>query len=95
MGKYWRCEVSRCPGTALSPCTSTSPPAAALRTRFFRKKVELEDRVAVRIQELQATNQHLIELDDVNQIITATLRRNESHLRVITDTVPAFHVCLQ
>ena len=51
--------------------------------------------MAVRTQELQTTDQHLIELDDVNQIITATLRRNESHSRLITDTVPAFHFCPQ
>jgi PAS domain S-box-containing protein len=54
-----------------------------------KQNAELEDHVAARTQELQATNQRLIEVDDVNQIITAALRRSESHLRLITDTVPA------
>lgn len=57
--------------------------------QILQQKIELEDRVAVRTQELQATNQRLIEVDDVNQVITAALRRSESHLRLITDTVPA------
>ena len=57
--------------------------------QILQQKIELEDRVAVRTQELQATNQRLIEVDDVNQVITAALRRSESNLRLITDTVPA------
>ncbi|UUZ78309.1 PAS-domain containing protein [Polaromonas sp. P1(28)-13] len=54
-----------------------------------QQNVELENRVAERTIELQATNQRLIVADDANQRITTALRRSEENLRLITDTVPA------
>jgi PAS domain S-box-containing protein len=50
---------------------------------------ELENRVAERTTELEATNRRLIVADDANQRITEALRRSEENLRLITDTVPA------
>ena len=54
-----------------------------------QQHAELESRVAERTTELQATNQRLLEADNVNQRITTALRRSEENLRLITDTVPA------
>jgi PAS domain S-box-containing protein len=54
-----------------------------------QQNAELENRVAERTTELQATNQRLIVADDANQRITTALRRSEENLRLITDTVPA------
>ena len=54
-----------------------------------QQNAELENRVAERTTELQATNQRLIAADDANQRITTALRRSEENLRLITDTVPA------
>lgn len=54
-----------------------------------QQNAELERRVAERTNELQATNQRLMEADASNQRITEALRRSEERLRLITDTVPA------
>ena len=54
-----------------------------------QQNADLENRVAERTTELQATNQRLIAADDANQRITTALRRSEENLRLITDTVPA------
>ncbi|CAM3454325.1 PAS-domain containing protein [Polaromonas hydrogenivorans] len=54
-----------------------------------QQNTELEQRVAERTHELQATNRRLIVADDANQRITEALRRSEENLRLITDTVPA------
>lgn len=50
---------------------------------------ELEKRVQERTQELQVTNQRLVEASAANQEITAALRRSEERLSLITDRVPA------
>ncbi len=54
-----------------------------------QQNAELENHVAERTTELQATNQRLIMADDANQRITTALRRSEENLRLITDSVPA------
>ncbi|MDO8249205.1 MAG: PAS-domain containing protein [Rhodoferax sp.] len=54
-----------------------------------QQNADLENRVAERTNELQASNQRLLVADDANQRITEALRRSEENLRLITDTVPA------
>ena len=54
-----------------------------------QQNTELENRVAERTNELQATNRRLMVADDANQSITEALRRSEENLRLITDSVPA------
>jgi PAS domain S-box-containing protein len=57
--------------------------------KIQQQNAELENRVAERTNELQATNRRLIVADDANQRITEALRRSEENLRLITDSVPA------
>lgn len=54
-----------------------------------QQNAELERRVTERTNELQAINQRLLAANEVNQSITAALRRSEENLSLITDTVPA------
>lgn len=50
---------------------------------------ELESRVLARTSELQASNQRLREALEENEQITASLRRSEHQMRLITDSIPA------
>ena len=54
-----------------------------------QQNAELENHVAERTNELQASNQRLVKADEANQRMTEALRRSEENLRLITDTVPA------
>lgn len=50
---------------------------------------ELESRVLARTAELQASNQRLLEALETNEQITASLRRSEHQMRLVTDSIPA------
>ena len=50
---------------------------------------ELESRVLARTAELQASNQRLREALEANEQITASLRRSEHQMRLVTDSIPA------